>query len=151
METGSAARQPIACFPTWAPPGWGATKNLLILTILENVQSKAFVYKYDQGAWSTASIPLPEHAHVSLSGISDEADQAMFTVSSYLRPTSVWYFDAESKSLEELKTTPAAFDASNHVVEQLEATSRDGTSIPYSLVRPKNARFHGTIPTLLYG
>ncbi|WP_271619374.1 prolyl oligopeptidase family serine peptidase [Bradyrhizobium sp. CCBAU 51745] len=137
--------------PRQALSGLGATKNLLILTILENIQSKAFAYTYDQGAWSATPIPLPEHANVGLSGISDEADQAMFTVSSYLRPTSVWYFDAESKSLEELKTTPTAFDASNHVMEQLEATSRDGTSIPYSLVRPKNAKFDCTIPTLLYG
>ncbi|MEY9590918.1 prolyl oligopeptidase [Bradyrhizobium yuanmingense] len=128
-----------------------ATKNLLILTILENVQSKAFVYKYDHGAWSATPIALPEHTNVSLIAASDEADQAMFAVSSYLRPTSVWYFDAESESPDGLKKTPSAFDASNHVVEQLEATSRDGTSIPYFLVRPRNARFDGTIPTLLYG
>ncbi|RXG86884.1 prolyl oligopeptidase family serine peptidase [Bradyrhizobium zhanjiangense] len=128
-----------------------ATKNFLLLTILENVQSKAFVYKHAQGAWSATPIPLPEHTGVKLSVTYDEADRAMFTVSSYLGPTSVWYFDAESKRLEELKKTPSAFDASNNLVEQLEATSRDGTSIPYFLVRPKNTRFDGTIPTLLYG
>ncbi|MDF0584703.1 prolyl oligopeptidase family serine peptidase [Bradyrhizobium yuanmingense] len=128
-----------------------ATKNFLILTILENVQSKAFVYKYDQGAWSATPIPLPEHKDVSLSATYVEADRVTFTVSSYLGPTSVWYFDAERKRLEELKKTPSVFDASKHVVEQLEATSRDGTSIPYFLVRPKNARFDGTIPTLLHG
>ncbi|MDA9420914.1 prolyl oligopeptidase family serine peptidase [Bradyrhizobium sp. CCBAU 53380] len=128
-----------------------ATKNCLILTILENVQSKAFVYEYDQGAWSATPIPLPEHTGVSLSVAHDEADRVMFTVSSYLGPASVWHFDAESKRLGELKNTPSAFDASNHVVEQLEATSRDGTSIPYFLVRPKNARFDGAIPTLLLG
>ncbi|MEY9104412.1 prolyl oligopeptidase [Bradyrhizobium yuanmingense] len=128
-----------------------ATKNFLILTILENVQSKAFVYKHAQGAWSAAPIPLPEHTGVSLSVTYDEADRAMFTVSSYLGPTSVWSFDAESKRLEELKKTPSAFDGSDHVVEQLEATSRDGTAIPYFLVRPKNARFDGAIPTLLHG
>jgi len=123
----------------------------LILTILENVQSKAFLYKYDQGAWSATPIPLPEDTNVSLSATYDEADRVVFTVSSYLRQTSVWSFDAERKSLEELKKAPSAFDASNHVVEQLEAISRDGTSVPYFLVPPKNARFDGTIPTLLHG
>ncbi|MBB4396541.1 prolyl oligopeptidase family serine peptidase [Bradyrhizobium sp. ERR14] len=93
---------------------------------------------------------MPEHTNVSLSATYDEPDRVIFTVSSYLRPTSVWYFDAGSKRMEELKKTPSAFDASNHVVEQLEATSRDGTSIPYFLVRPKNARFDGTIPMLLH-
>ncbi|WP_265440491.1 prolyl oligopeptidase family serine peptidase [Bradyrhizobium sp. SEMIA] len=128
-----------------------ATKKFLILTILENVQSKAFVYKYDHGAWSATPIPLPEQTGVSLSVTYDEADRVKFTVSSYLGPTSVWYFDAQSKRLEELKKAPSASDASNHVVEQLEATSPDGTSIPYFLVRPKNAKFDGAIPTLLHG
>ncbi|MBP2428828.1 prolyl oligopeptidase family serine peptidase [Bradyrhizobium elkanii] len=137
--------------PRQALSGLSSTKNLLILTILENVQSKAFVYKYDQGAWSATPIQLPQRTNVSLSSTSDQTDQAMFTVSNYLRPTSIWHFDADTQKLEELKTTPAAFDASNHVVEQFEATSRDGTAIPYFLVRPKDARFDGAIPTLLYG
>nr|WP_244485970.1 prolyl oligopeptidase family serine peptidase [Bradyrhizobium viridifuturi] len=137
--------------PRQALSGLSFTKNLLILTILDNVQSKAFVYKYDQGAWSATPIQLPEHTNVSVTAASDEADQAMFAVSSYLRPTSLWYFDAETQKLEELKTTPTAFDAAEHVVEQFEAISRDGTAIPYSLVRPKNGRFDGAIPTLLYG
>jgi len=122
-----------------------------MLTMLENVQSKAFAYKYAQGAWSATPIPVPEHTGVSLSVTHLEADRAKLTVSSYFGPTSVWYFDAESKRLEESKKTPSDFEASKHVVEQLEATSRDGTSIPYFLVRPKNARFGGATPTLLHG
>ncbi|MCA1402371.1 prolyl oligopeptidase family serine peptidase [Bradyrhizobium sp. BRP56] len=137
--------------PRQALSGLSRTKNLLILTILENVQSKVFAYKYDRGAWSATLIPLPQHTNVSVSATSEQADRAMFTVSNYLRPTSIWHFDADTQKLEELKTTPAAFDASNHVVEQFEATSRDGTAIPYFLVRPKDARFDGAIPTLLYG
>ncbi|WP_229176719.1 MULTISPECIES: prolyl oligopeptidase family serine peptidase [Bradyrhizobium] len=137
--------------PRQALSGFSRTRNLLILTILDNVQSKAFVYKYDQGAWSATPIPLPDNANVSLSATSAEADQVMFTVSNYLRPTTLWYFDAASNSLEELKRTPEHFDASRHVVEQHVAVSRDGTAIPYFLVRPKNARLDGEIPTLLYG
>jgi len=34
-------------------------------------------------------------------------------------------------------------------VEQLEAVSRDGTRIPYFIVRPREARLDGTTPTLL--
>ncbi|MGY8663858.1 prolyl oligopeptidase family serine peptidase [Bradyrhizobium sp. UFLA05-109] len=137
--------------PRQALSGFSSTKNFLILTILENIQSKAFLYKYDQKAWSSEPIPLPQHTNVNVSAASEQADQAMFTVSDYLRPTSIWYFDAETQNVEELKTTPTAFDASNHVVDQFEATSRDGTSIPYFLVRVKYATFDGDIPTLLYG
>ncbi|WP_244609125.1 hypothetical protein [Bradyrhizobium sp. SUTN9-2] len=35
-----------------------ATKNFLILTILESVQSRAFVYKHAKGTWSATPIPV---------------------------------------------------------------------------------------------
>jgi prolyl oligopeptidase len=49
-----------------------------------------------------------------------------------------------------LKQSPPRFDASKDVVEQSEATSKDGTKIPYFVVRPKDMKFDGKNPTLLY-
>ena len=46
---------------------------------------------------------------------------------------------------------PEFFDASRHVVEQHFATSKDGTRVPYFLVRPKDLALDGSTPTLLYG
>ncbi|MBO4227513.1 prolyl oligopeptidase family protein [Bradyrhizobium neotropicale] len=137
--------------PRQALGGFAATKSLLILTILDNVQGKAFVYKYDQGAWRATPIPLPENASVSLQTASHATEEVMFAVSNYLTPTSLYYFDAASQRLELLKSAPPQFDASKHIVEQLEATSRDGTRVPYFLVRPRNAKFDGATPTLLHG
>ena len=48
-----------------------------------------------------------------------------------------------------VKTLPAEFDASKYVVEQLEATSKDGTKVPYFVVRGKDIRYDGSNPTLL--
>ncbi|WP_439360636.1 prolyl oligopeptidase family serine peptidase [Bradyrhizobium sp. DASA03007] len=131
--------------------GFLSSKNLLILAVLDNLQGKAFAYRYDRGTWGVTSIPLPENANVSLLTASDTSDRVVFTVSNYLKPTSLWYFDAETEHLESLKVARESFNASRHVVEQLEATSRDGTRIPYFLVRPRNASLNGSIPTLLYG
>ncbi len=47
------------------------------------------------------------------------------------------------------KTLPAEFDATNLMVEQLEATSQDGTHIPYFVVRRKDLKYDGENPTLL--
>ncbi|WP_245508844.1 hypothetical protein [Bradyrhizobium nanningense] len=116
--------------PRQAVGSFTATRNLLILTILDNVQSKAFVYKYHQGAWQAMPIPLPENATVGLASASQETDEAMFTVSSFLSPTVLWYFNATTGRLETVKTTPPRFDGSRFVVEQFEAISRDGTRIP---------------------
>ncbi|MGZ8336054.1 MAG: prolyl oligopeptidase family serine peptidase, partial [Allosphingosinicella sp.] len=68
-----------------------------------------------------------------------------------LTPNRLYHYDAATGALETVKTTPARFDASNHVVEQLEATSRDGTRIPYFVIRPRDMAMDGSTPTLLYG
>ena len=48
-----------------------------------------------------------------------------------------------------VKSQPPLFDASRDVVEQLEATSKDGTRVPYFVVRRKDLRYDGSNPTLL--
>jgi prolyl oligopeptidase len=73
----------------------------------------------------------------------------MFTVTDYLTPSTLWFYDAATGKLETLKSTPPRFDASRHVVEQFEAVSRDGTKIPYFLIRPKTMKADGSTPTLL--
>jgi prolyl oligopeptidase len=50
-----------------------------------------------------------------------------------------------------VKSAPEKFDATGLVVEQHEATSADGTKIPYFLVRRADAPRDGTTPTLLHG
>ena len=127
------------------------TKDKLVLTILDNVRGKAFAYDYVGGAWKATPVPLPDQATIGLTAAADDTDEAMFNVTNYLTPASLYYYDAASGKLETLKTTPPRFDASNHVVEQFEAVSRDGTKIPYFLIRPKTARMDGSTPTLLYG
>ena len=52
-------------------------------------------------------------------------------------PTSLWAADAATGKAEKIKSLPARFDASTHLVEQFWATSSDGTRIPYFVVRPK--------------
>jgi prolyl oligopeptidase len=131
--------------------GFAPTRNKLILTILDNVRGKAFAYDYAGGAWKATPIALPDNATIGLTAVADDSDEAMFSVANYLSPTSLHYYDAAAGKLERLKTTPPRFDAANHVVEQFEATSKDGAKIPYFVVRPKTAKMDGSTPTLLYG
>jgi prolyl oligopeptidase len=74
----------------------------------------------------------------------------MLTVTGYLTPSTQVLADAGTGASEVLRTMPERFDASRHVVEQFWATSKDGTRVPYFVVRPKDLKFDGTAPTLLY-
>lgn len=127
------------------------TRNKLILTILDNVRGKAFAYEYRGGAWQKSQINLPQDATLSIATTSDNNDLAMFAVTDYLTPTTLILYNAATGTLEPIKASPARFDASKHLIEQLVATSKDGTKIPYFLVRPKNMKRDGSMPTLLYG
>ena len=153
------ARDPRAARPglVWAPGprqtlnGIATTHGKLIVNILHNVRGRAFAYDFADGRWSSTEIPLPANATIGLAAASDQNEQAMFTVTDYLTPSTLWLYDGAHGRLETIKTTPPRFDASRHVVEQLEAVSRDGTSIPYFLIRPRQMRRDGSTPTLLYG
>jgi prolyl oligopeptidase len=141
----------------WAPgprqtlSGVATTHGKLIVTILDNVRGRAFAFDHAGGRWRSSEIALPRNATIAVSAASDQNEQAMFSVTDYLTPNSLWFYDGADGALERIKTTPPRFDASRHVVEQLEARSRDGTMVPYFLIRPRTMRRDGSTPTLLYG
>lgn len=131
--------------------GVSTTKNQMILSILDNVRGQAFAYNYEGGAWKRTPIDLPRNSTIGVVAASDTDDRAMFTVTDYLTPTTLSLYDGATGAMVPLKTSPARFDASRHVIEQMEATSKDGAKIPYFVVRPKGMKNDGTTPTLLYG
>jgi len=59
----------------------------------------------------------------------------------FLTPSSVWLGDVSEGSLKPGKTQKALFDGSHDVVEQLQATSKDGTKVPYFVVHRKDMPF----------
>ena len=153
-------RDPLRARPSlvWAPgprqtlSGIATTRNALLITVLDNVRGRASTWNYVRGAWRSTPVALPQNATLGIAAASDENDLAMFTVTDFLQPTSLYLYDAARPGApERIKTTPPRFDASGHVVEQFEATSRDGTRIPYFVVRPRGAPMDGSTPTLLYG
>lgn len=126
------------------------TKNRLLLTTLENVQARAYVYvRTDGGAWTHSKLPVADARTVFIETTNQTDNQFFLSLTGFLTPSSLWRGDAETKSLEQAKTLPAQFDSAGDIVEQLEAISKDGTRVPYFVVRPKNMRYDGSNPALL--
>ncbi|MBI1683499.1 prolyl oligopeptidase family serine peptidase [Caulobacter hibisci] len=130
--------------------GVTATRDRLVVALFENVKGAAYAYDFKGGAWGRTKLALPANSTVSLGSASDKDDRLFVSVTGYLTPTTYWLADAATGKLDQVKAAPAKFDASTHVVEQFEATSKDGTKIPYFLVRPKGIKYDGSTPTLLY-
>ncbi|HME81491.1 MAG TPA: prolyl oligopeptidase family serine peptidase [Candidatus Eremiobacteraceae bacterium] len=127
------------------------TRAHLIITTLDNVRGRAYVYTpLANGGWSKRQLALADNSAISLAAADQHDENAFLYVTSFLTPTSLWLTDAGSGSLAMTKASPARFDASGDVVEQHEATSEDGTQIPYFIVHPKQMKLDGSNPTILY-
>jgi prolyl oligopeptidase len=140
----------------WAPgprdslDGVRTTQNKLLIATLENVRGRAWVYTPKAGGgWTSTRLNLPDNLAISYGATDDHSDLAFVNAAGFLTPSSLYLADTAAGTLTPVKTMPAKFDASNDVVEQLEATSSDGTKIPYFVVHRKDIKYDGTTPTLM--
>jgi prolyl oligopeptidase len=129
----------------------GATRDRLVVTSYANVRGRAAVYTPAAGnAWSERHLDLPDDSTIGLVAADETGSAAFVSVTSFLTPTTLWRVNADSGVATIVKRLPVRFDATRDVVAQHEAVSKDGTRVPYFVVRPKNATFDGRNPTLIY-
>ena len=100
--------------------------------------------------WSTTTIALPENGSVGMAGSSPTESQAFAVFEDFLTPSTLYALDNRATRARALRSLPAQFDASPYVSEQYEAVSRDGTRVPYFVLRRRDMPFNGQNPTLLY-
>ena len=137
--------------PREALQGAAAAKDMLLVSMLDNVRGRTLVYRPGpNGSWTRSALDLPDNSSVGIADTSHTDDRALLTVTSFLVPPSLWLADASKGTAHEIMRQPAKFDASNLIAEQREATSTDGTKIPYFLVHRKDIKLDGNNPTLLY-
>jgi prolyl oligopeptidase len=128
-----------------------ATKDRLIVTTLDNVRGRAFVYRPTPGGgWSHVKLDLPDNVSLGIVDTDNHSDRTFLSVTGFLTPSTVSMLDASTDALQVVKSLPAKFDASKDEVEQFEATSKDGTKVPYFIVHPKGMATNGANPTILY-
>ncbi len=128
------------------------TKNYLVLTELDNVRNKVYALQHKEGHWVRTDLDVPSIGSVSIDGIDpDESDDYFLTVTDFLTPTSLFYGTLGRDNREKLKNLPVFFDGQGLEITQHEATSKDGTKVPYFQVGPKGMKLNGRNPTLLYG
>jgi prolyl oligopeptidase len=126
------------------------TKNHLILATLEHVQQRVYVYRLGRdGNWTRKRLPVPDNQTIKSWTASRTDDRFFLGLEGFLTPPSLWLGDAGDESFALAKSQKPQFDASADVVEQLEATSRDGTKVPYFVVHRKDMKYDGSNPTLL--
>jgi prolyl oligopeptidase len=137
--------------------GYTSTRTHLLLNVSEHVTSQI-------EEWSLGPKPLrrrvkaPSPGTLTVAALHDPqlakdalAEDYLVKYADFLTPDTLFLAHAGSDAREVLKARTAQFDATGLRAEQLFATSKDGTQVPYFVVWPKGATADGNNPTLLYG
>lgn len=124
-----------------------ASETKLWVKVLDDVSGKLIELSPGQSGWTARDMELPANSTVQIAETSGTGDTAFVTVESMLTPPTLYAVPSEGEAVA-IASEPAQFDASKFTVEQKFATSKDGTKIPYYLVRPKDAQ--GPLPTLIH-
>jgi prolyl oligopeptidase len=142
--------QPFAVFrpsETQAVEQVAASENKLWVKVLDDVSGKLIEVTPGSDGWSARAMDLPANSTIQIAETSGTGDTAFVTVESMLTPPTLYAVPSEGEPVA-IASEPAQFDASKFSVEQKFATSKDGTKVPYYLVRPAGAE--GPLPTLIH-
>ena len=124
-----------------------ASENKLWVKVLDDVSGKLIELTPDATGWTERAMDLPANSTIQIAETSGTGDTAFVTVESMLTPPTLYAVPSEGEPVA-IASEPAQFDASKFSVEQKFATSKDGTKVPYYLVRPAGAE--GPLPTLIH-
>jgi len=126
------------------------TKTYLLLNKITNVRSELIRYEFKDGRWNMGKVEAPDFGSIGVKTTDDFSDRYFFTFTNFLEPSSL-YFVNEDQSIKKIKSLPNFFNSDDFEVGQHEVKSTDGTVIPYFIVFPRNMKYDGSNPTLLYG
>jgi prolyl oligopeptidase len=123
------------------------TCERLVVVTLADVASRVEIVT--PGTWQRRPVTdVPVNTNTVIVAADDHGDEIFLDSSGFTTPSRLLH-GAVDGPLEQIKSAPAFFDAEGISVAQHFATSKDGTSIPYFVVRPGDASRPGL--TLLGG
>ncbi|MDO9336441.1 MAG: prolyl oligopeptidase family serine peptidase [Caulobacter sp.] len=128
----------------------GVTDNRVVAVLYNNVRGSLVSFNQTQGVWLMQRYLGADNAAVSLVSTADRGDDVFFTEETFLTPTTLKLGVGATPMARPIKTLAPKFKADDLIVEQKQAISKDGTAIPYFLVRRKDLVMNGQAPTLLH-
>jgi prolyl oligopeptidase len=123
-------------------------RDAVYAAIYKDVKGSVRAFRFQDGKWIGHKLDLPGKGSTQIVSANPWGSQAYVQYESFTQPPTL-YFDGGDHHAKKIYALPARFDASKVSVVQHWVTSKDGTRVPYFLIRPKNAK--GPIPTILYG
>jgi prolyl oligopeptidase len=134
-------------------------RDWCVFIVSDRLRPRLFLLDLDKPDATAQELPLPpELQSVSFRLLDADLTQGEQTLQlvgqGFLQPQTRYLLPLDDRSrppqLQRLDTAPSYFDAEGMRSELLEATSADGTKVPYHIVLPKSW-VPGELPVLEYG
>jgi len=122
----------------------------IIVTMLDNVRGRMYRYQTEGSMVKREAIPFPDNGEITVISTNDETGDVFVKYESFLTPPTLYYVSAQATQPREIAAQAPTFDSSRFQVQQLWATSADGTRIPYFVVGPKDMELNGKNPVWMF-
>ncbi|MGD9833940.1 MAG: prolyl oligopeptidase family protein [Piscinibacter sp.] len=139
--------------------GVATTRTHVLVNVNDNVIGRLEEWKREaDGRFVRRVVDAPSPGNLGVVSLHEPArrddplaEQYLLSYTDFLTPDSLLLGRTGTDRREPLKSLPPSFDSIGMRAEQLFATGRDGTRVPYFVVWPRGAKADGSNPTLLYG
>ena len=127
------------------------TRSAVLVRELANVRPRLWEFQHDGTQWQRRSVPLPEQGRLGSLTTYWDSDDYLLTHQDITTPTTLIERRVDAANGVALKALPRFFNAAGIVTRQFEATSKDGTRVPYFIAMRADLKLDGRNPTLVYG
>lgn len=124
----------------------------IFVTMLDNVRGRLYRYRIDGEQVSRQLIPFPDNGALSIMSTNKDSGDVFVKYESFLTPPTLYYLSANAPrpDTEEITAQAPTFDSRRFQIQQLWTTSKDGTRIPYFVVKPKDMKLNGKNPVWMF-
>ena len=127
-------------------------RDYLVVTERRNALNRIRI-RNAEGQWHEVDFEEPAYSASLGVNVEMNTETLRFSFESMRIPDSTFDYNMRTrqKSLLKQQKVLGGFDSGNYRTERLDATAKDGTKIPISLVYHKSIKRDGTAPLYLYG
>jgi prolyl oligopeptidase len=121
----------------------------VVAQYLEDARSRVRVHRLDGTLRNEVALPGSGTAY----GFAPDrrGAETFFAYTDYLTPASLYRYDLARDEVSLFRAPRVAFDPGPYVADQVFYESKDGTRVPMTVVRRRDAPRDGSQPLLLYG
>lgn len=121
-------------------------RDVLYVSVLDTVKHKLITIQPGAPQWLKRPVSLPATGSLTLVSAGEKSNLALIDHQSFTSNNAL--YSVGQGATRVVTRAPARFDASRFGTAQYFATSKDGTKVPYFVVRAKGQK--GTVPTYMF-